>query len=120
MTQVSTSRLDDVIIADIAVDIDIANTESIRAAILESVPNDAIGVVIDLTRVRYLDSAGIRMLFSIVRELDTCRQRTAIALDDESPLRKLLKISNVDEVAYVCSTHDDCLRGLRDGLTGGL
>lgn len=120
MIPVRVAHADDVVIASIDVDVDIANTETIEATILGAIPNSAVGVVIDLARVRYLDSAGIRMLFGIVRQLEACRQRVAIALDPDSPLRKLLKITNLDEVAYVCVSHDDCVLGLREGLTGGL
>ncbi|HUQ38951.1 MAG TPA: STAS domain-containing protein [Acidimicrobiales bacterium] len=120
MNPVTTTLVDDVVVATLEVDVDIANTELIGSSVLGAVPNHAIGLVLDLTKVRYLDSAGIRMLFMIIRELDACRQRASVLLEDESPVRKLLKITNVDEVVYVCSSLDDCVRGLHEGRTGGL
>lgn len=57
-------RRDDAVVVRLEGDIDLANTPTLSATILESVPNDALGLVIDLSDVRYIDSVGIRMLFT--------------------------------------------------------
>jgi len=88
---------DDVVVARISGDVDLANTPTLAARILESVPNDSAGLVLDLSGVRYIDSVGIRMLFNFVRKLHASRQGMAIALPPESPVRKLLKITHLDE-----------------------
>jgi anti-anti-sigma factor len=88
---------DDVVVARVGGDIDLANTPGISAKVLDAVPNDALGLVIDLSDVRYIDSVGIRMLFNFVRTLHASRQGMAIALPENSPVRKLLKITHLDE-----------------------
>jgi anti-anti-sigma factor len=86
-----------VVIARLAGEIDLANTPAVSSAVLEAVPNDALGLVIDLTGVRYIDSVAIRMLFTFVRALHDSRQGMAIAVPPDSPVRRLLKITHLDQ-----------------------
>jgi anti-sigma B factor antagonist len=94
---VEVSRAGDVVVARLDGDIDLANTPTVSARVLEAVPNDASGLVVDLSGVRYIDSVGIRMLFTFVRALQASRQSMALAVPPESPVRKLLKITHLDE-----------------------
>ena len=86
-----------VVIARLDGEIDLANTPAVSSAVLEAVPNDALGLVIDLTGVRYIDSVAIRMLFTFVRALHDSRQGMAIAVPPDSPVRRLLKITHLDQ-----------------------
>jgi anti-anti-sigma factor len=103
----------DVSIVRLHDEIDIANTSSIFDLLAEAVPNDRVGMTIDLSGLRYIDSAGVRMLFSIARRLDQSRQALALAVPADCPIARLVKITRLDEVAFVGETLDDCLPGLR-------
>ena len=110
-------RRDDAVVVRLEGDIDLANTPTLSATILESVPNDALGLVIDLSDVRYIDSVGIRMLFTFARSLHASRQGIAIVVPPDSPVRKLLKITHLDEAAVFRGAVDDAIVALRDGGT---
>ena len=114
---VTVERRDGVVVACLEGDVDLANTPMISTQILEAVPNDALGLVLDLGHVRYIDSVGIRMLFGLVRSLQASRQGLAIAVDVASPVRKLLKITNFDEAVTLRATVDECIQALREGPT---
>ena len=107
----------DIVVARVGGDIDLANTPTVSAKILEAVPNDAQGLVLDLSEVRYIDSVGIRMLFNFVRTLHASRQGMAVALPDDSPVRNLLKITHLDEAAVFRATVDEASEALRDSGT---
>jgi anti-sigma B factor antagonist len=107
----------DVVVARVGGDIDLANTPTVSAKILEAVPNDALGLVLDLSEVRYIDSVGIRMLFNFVRTLHASRQGMAIALDANSPVRNLLKITHLDEATVFRETIEEASEALRDSGT---
>ncbi len=62
---------------------------------------------------RYLDSAGISMHFEVVRQLEVSRQRLAMLLPPNAPLRRLLKITSLDTQVEMCEVVDDCIRSLR-------
>lgn len=103
----------DIAMARLNGEIDMANTGWIGHLLHEAVSNDHIGVVIDLSGLRYIDSTGIRMLFGIARRLDQGRQGMAVALPVDSHVGRLIKITRLDEVAFVGSTVDECIPGLR-------
>ncbi len=111
------ARRDDVVVARLEGDIDLANAETLSATILEAIPNDALGLVVDLGAVRYIDSVGIRMLFTFVRSLHASRQGMAVAVPPDSPVRKLLKITHLDEAALFRATADEALVALRESGT---
>lgn len=90
-------------------DIDIVTSVELGDVLLEAVPNSARGLVLDLRAVRYVDSAGVRMLFGLARQLSTSRQRLGLWLPESSPLRRLIKITSLDEVAVICADLQDCV-----------
>jgi anti-anti-sigma factor len=114
---ISIDQRDDVVIARLEGDIDLANTPTLSATILEAVTNDAVGLVVDLSDVRYIDSVGIRMLFTFVRSLNDSRQGMAIAVPPESPVRKLLKITHLDEAVVFRDSADGAVIALRESGT---
>lgn len=95
-------------------DLDIANVEEVRLDILDAMPGDAHGLIVDLSSVRYVDSAGVHMLFELVRRLDARRQKTAVVVADGSPVATLLKITNVSDAIPVCTTVEACAEALGD------
>ena len=114
---INIARRDDVIIARLEGDIDLANTPTLSATILEAIPNDAFGLVVDLSDVRYIDSVGIRMLFTFGRSLHASRQGMAIAVPSDSPVQKLLKITHLDEAAVFRASVDEAIVALRESGT---
>jgi anti-sigma B factor antagonist len=112
---VEVSREGDIVVARLQGDIDLANTPAVSAAVLESVPNDALGLVVDLSAVRYIDSVGVRMLFTFLRSLRAARQEMAIAVPPDSPVRKLLKITHLDEATLFRASADEAAAALREG-----
>ena len=99
---------DGVVVARLSGEIDLVNVQAIAAALRTAVTQDAIGVAVDLSDVRYLDSAGVQMLFQLAIDLATTRKGMAVTLAPDSPLRTLLKITNIQEVA---SVHDSLAEG---------
>lgn len=108
---------EDVVVATLSGEIDIANVADIGAIILEGLPREAIGLVVNLASVSFIDSAGIRMLFDLARQTDTHRQRLGIAIDDDAPVRRLLKITNIQEVVTLAGTVEECTAAMRDAAT---
>jgi anti-sigma B factor antagonist len=111
------TRQGDVVVARLGGEIDLANTPTVSAFILEAVPNDALGLVLDLSAVRYIDSVGIRMLFTFVGSLHASRQGMTIALPAEAPVRKLLKITHLDEATVFRPSIDEAIVALRESGT---
>ncbi len=72
-------------------------------------------LVLDLTETRYLDSAGIDMLFRLGERLRERRARLVLVIPDSSPLRRLVEIVGLPRSAPVCQTLEQALAACSDG-----
>ncbi len=82
-------------------DVDLASARDLSGEILNAVPSAAQGLVLDLTRVRYLDSTGVSMLLEIHRSLDSRRQRLSVVLPRTSHLWRLFEITGLPSILRV-------------------
>jgi anti-anti-sigma factor len=85
-------------------EIDASNVESVLERLLESVPDESPGLVLDLSHTVYLDSAGVRILFELTRRLRQRRQELRIAVALEGIVRRVLVLT---ALADVVPLHDD-------------
>lgn len=92
-------------VARVTGEIDLANAARARDDLL-AIAADAEGLVVDLTAVPYLDSAGVRILFHLARDLRRRDQTLIVTLPVGSPLRRVLKITSFHEVASMCDSLD--------------
>lgn len=101
-------------IATISGDVDMANSASLAAAVTAGIDAESTALVLDLSGVRYLDSAGVQLLFDLARRLDAARRRFGVVVGESSPIRAVLKIAHVDEAAVLCAAVDECLQAVRE------
>lgn len=90
-------------------EIDLANGMHFADELLAKIPDDATALIVDLSELRYIDSAGVRSLFEIASALKMREQSLTLAVPEESLLLSVLKITSVEEVASICSTRDEAL-----------
>jgi anti-anti-sigma factor len=100
-------------IATISGEIDLATGSQLTDEVLAKMPDACTGLVVDLGALQYIDSAGVRSLFEIATTLDRRDQPLAMAVPEESLLRSVLKITQVEEVATICATRDEALAAVR-------
>ena len=70
-------------------ELDASNVDSVHAALLDQVPNDVPGLVLDLTNTTYLDSAAVRILFDLARRLQTWRQQLRLVVPPDGVVRRV-------------------------------
>lgn len=104
LASVTFEERDGVLVARLNGEIDMTNAEELGRMIGRSVSNTALGIVLDLSHVTYLDSAGIRLLFELGSRLRQRGQRIGLAIGEEAPLRKVLRLTNVAGVMPVSGT----------------
>ena len=85
-----------VVVATLSGEIDLSNAAHITRAVVGGVPNEAVGLVMDLSDVAYLDSAGVRMLAELERRLGWRSQAFRVVAPDGSRTRKVLSIAGLD------------------------
>ena len=110
---VELERRDSVGIARLSGDVDITQAASLRQQLLNAVRNDDLGLVVDLTHTRYLDSVGVSLLFELAERLAGRQLRFGVVVPEEGLIQRVLAIVNLDSVAEVHRGVDDALAALR-------
>ncbi|HVL32536.1 MAG TPA: STAS domain-containing protein [Actinomycetota bacterium] len=113
MSATDKTGVDEIAVMHLEDEIDISNSRSTLKTILGGVPTDSIGVVVDLTGVRYIDSSGVRILFQIADTMSAGRRHLAISVPEGSPLRRLLSVTQMSAVTPVCATVDEARKAIR-------
>lgn len=112
MSTVAIQTRGGVTVAALPADVDIANADLVREEIALAVPNQAAGLVIDLGATRYLDSAGIEVLFHLRERLANRRQRLSLRVPTDSQLMRVLKLTGVDRVIPIHPELAEALAGV--------
>jgi anti-anti-sigma factor len=106
---------DEIQVAHITGEVDIANASTLESEISDTVANTAFGLVVDLTETDYFDSAGIRMLFQLRKRLTGRRQNLRVVVPRDSVIITALLVTEVDQIIPIDETVDESLTALTDG-----
>jgi stage II sporulation protein AA (anti-sigma F factor antagonist) len=103
-----------VVVASLSGEIDLSNAAEITDALLRGVPNEALGLVIDLSEVSYIDSAGVRMLAELDHRLGWRAQTLRVVAPEESRSRRVLEIAGLERVLSLDTTVEAARMGVQD------
>jgi anti-sigma B factor antagonist len=104
MSPLDIERIDGVPIAHAHDDIDAANAKLAQQQLADALGPDACSLVIDLSEIRYVDSAGIDMLLRLSDRLDNRRARLILVIPDSSQLKRLATIVGLPEAIMIHPT----------------
>jgi anti-sigma B factor antagonist len=99
--EIAVERHGAVVVARLSGEVDMTNATYVGEELASSVPNDALALAIDLAETRYLDSAAIELLFALARRLRRRRQALRLVVPPDSPLRRVLELTDVRSAAPV-------------------
>ena len=91
-------QADDVVVARVDGEIDSSNASDLGAALAERLPRAATTLALDLTRVKYLDSSGVELLFDLERRLAARRQAIRLVVPAAAPIRRVLELCAMGSV----------------------
>ena len=97
------------IVARLSGEVDMSNASYVREQLLASTPNDALALVLDISACRYLDSAAIEVLFDVSRRLGRRRQELRLVMPPQSPLRRVIELTEVHTAAPLYDSLDEAL-----------
>jgi anti-sigma B factor antagonist len=98
-----------VVIARLTGEIDLSNADSIERVIAESTPNHALALILDVSAVDYLDSAGIHLIYKLRENLRARGQALRLVIPADSPANDALRLAGV-------SRHVDTAGSLESAL----
>ena len=112
LADVRTAWHDDVPVAEVHGEVDASNVDQVAAALRSVVTNRSEELVVDLSPTRYLDSAGINLLFALGEELRVRQLRLRLVVAPRSPIARMLAITSLDRTL---ETYDELADALRRG-----
>jgi anti-sigma B factor antagonist len=96
-------------VAALAGEIDASNARPLAAELRAPLTNRSAGLIVDLTALRYLDSAGINLLYSLGDELRGRQQTLRLVVDATTPIARMLAITGLDRTHPTYHTVVDAL-----------
>lgn len=115
MTDLDIEQIDGVPIAHLKEDLDAANAATVERRLAEALGPDALSLVLDLSCVRYVDSAGIDMLLRLSNRLDRRRSKLILVISASTPLGRLATIVGLPDAIVTYPSLDEALAAQRSG-----
>jgi anti-anti-sigma factor len=95
--QITESAIDGVLVLEPVGPIDSSNANEFTKQLLEVVQGRKCSLILDLQRVKYVSSAGLRSLLIVAEELESLQKKLALCgLDAE--VRRIFGITRLDEL----------------------
>ncbi len=96
-------------------EIDHSNAPAMEDQVATLLEPEAPGLVLDLARTDYLDSAGVRLVFNLARVAEEGGRQLRIVLPAEARVRKVAVLTQVPLAAPICETVEEGVRSILGG-----
>jgi anti-anti-sigma factor len=103
---------DGVMIAVLRGEIDMSNAQDLGVALAEATSNELLGLVLDLSEIHYMDSAGIHLIYRLRESLQSRGQTLTLVIPAESPVNDALRLAGVERHVEFIATLDEALSTL--------
>jgi anti-anti-sigma factor len=113
MADVRFEREDETLVAVVTGEIDMSNATTVRQQIAESVTPDDDAVVIDLSELSFIDSAGLHSLIELGTVLTERRQQLLLCLPPGSTIRRAIEIIGLPHAVSVYSDRGEAMEAVR-------
>jgi anti-anti-sigma factor len=100
------------LIAHVTGEVDMSNAEDVGATVIGATPNEAEAVILDLTGVDYLDSAGIYVIHGMRASLQARGQVLILVIPPTSPVHDSLRLAGAERPGEIADAVKDALRML--------
>jgi anti-sigma B factor antagonist len=100
------------LIAHVTGEVDMSNADELGATVIGATPNEAEGVILDLSGVEYLDSAGIYVVHDMRASLQARGQVLLLVIPPTSPVHDSLRLAGAERPGEVAGAVEEALRML--------
>ena len=98
-----------IVIAHITGEVDLSNAGELGTALIDAVANDTWALVLELSDVEHLDSAGIQLLYHLRADLQARGQTLRLVIPPRSAAHDALRLAGVSHHIQLADTVDDAL-----------
>ena len=95
----------EIVVLSFAGELDLTNAHALRERLESIVSSSSPSLVLDLTRVAFIDSAALHVLFRTARAMG--RERFGLVVEPVSAISRTLEIVGISEVATLAGSLDD-------------
>jgi len=113
MGDVRIEREDKTVVAVLTGEVDMSNATSIRLQIAGSVTPDDDGLLLDLSELSFIDSAGLHALVELGTVLDERRQQLRLYVPHGSPIERAIEIIGLTSAIPVHSERGEAMEAAR-------
>jgi anti-sigma B factor antagonist len=94
-------RIDRIVVAVLSGEVDMSNATPVRQRIAEFAAPDDDAVILDLSELSFIDSAGLHAVFGLSAVLDEKRQRLLLVVPPGSQVARTLEIVGMPDTISV-------------------
>jgi len=98
--EVRESDLGEVTLVELAGELDLTNAEELQQR-LDALAEEGSSLVLELNKLRFLDSAALHVLFRLAVRLSDDGRRLGVVLDASAPVAKTVELVSLDQAADV-------------------
>jgi anti-sigma B factor antagonist len=113
LADVRFEREDAIVIAALTGEVDMSNATSVRQQIGESVTPDDDAVIVDLSELAFMDSAGLHSLVELGTVLDERRQQLLLCVPPGSTMERAVQIIGLPRAVSVHPSRDEAIEAAR-------
>jgi anti-anti-sigma factor len=106
------------LVARLTGEVDMSNAEDLGATVIGATPSGVRGVVLDLSEVEYLDSAGIYVIHGMRASLQARGQILVLVIPESSPVHDALRLSGAKQPGEVVDDLDGAMLALEASALG--
>lgn len=104
--RVTSERDEDRLSVVLGGEIDLSNADDVQNEIIDLTSNQLMHVLVDLSDVEYMDSAGLRMLFTLAGRLDISQIGLELLVPEGSPVKGIIELVGLPSVASMRATRE--------------
>jgi len=113
MADVRVEREDQTVVAVLKGEVDMSNAASVRLQIAESVTPDDDALLVDLSELSFIDSAGLHSLIELGTVLEERRQRLLLCVPHGSTIERAIEIIGLPRAVSVHSDRAEAMEAAR-------
>lgn len=113
LADVRFEREDGIVIAVLTGEVDMSNATSVRQLISGAVTPDDDAVIVDLSELAFMDSAGLHSVVELSTVLDEGRQQLLLCVPHGSPMERAIEIIGLPRAVSVHASRDAAMAAAR-------
>ncbi len=113
MADIRIEREDKTVVAVLTGEVDMSNAASVRLELAESVTPEDDALLVDLSELSFIDSAGLHTLIELATVLDERRQRFLLCVPQGSTTERAIMIIGLPRAVSVHSDRAEALEAAR-------